>query len=92
MDSNSSDRLPITEEPKKVDTGMSNRSEADIKEAISNLEQILDSGASSVTVDGETTTFDMKSVNARLSSLKAELATLQGKKTRRPIFNKIDLS
>ncbi len=71
---------------------MSNRSEADIKEAISNLEQILDSGASSVTVDGETTTFDMKSVNARLSSLKAELATLQGKKTRRPIFNKIDLS
>ncbi len=71
---------------------MSNRSEADIKEAIANLEQILDSGASSVTVDGETTTFDMKSVNARLSSLKAELATLQGKKTRRPIFNTIDLS
>lgn len=71
---------------------MSNRSEADIKEAISNLEQILDSGASSVTVDGETTTFDMKSVNARLSSLKSELATLQGKKTRRPIFNTIDLS
>ena len=71
---------------------MSNRSEADIKEAIANLEQILDSGASSVTVDGETTTFDMKSVNARLSSLKSELATLQGKKTRRPIFNTIDLS
>ena len=69
-----------------------NRSESDIKEAISNLEQILDSGASSVTVDGETTTFDMKSVNARLTSLKAELATLQGKKTRRPIFNTIDLS
>ncbi len=69
-----------------------NRSESDIKEAISNLEQILDSGASSVTVDGETTTFDMKSVNARLASLKAELATLQGKKTRRPIFNTIDLS
>lgn len=71
---------------------MSNRSEADVKEAISNLEQILDSGASSVTVDGETTTFDMKSVNARLSSLKSELATLQGKKNRRPIFNTIDLS
>ena len=69
-----------------------NRSESDIKEAISNLEQILDSGASSVTVDGETTTFDMKSVNARLTSLKSELATLQGKKTRRPIFNTIDLS
>ncbi len=68
------------------------RNATDIKEAISNLEQILDSGASSVTVDGETTTFDMKSVNARLASLKAELATLQGKKTRRPIFNTIDLS
>ncbi len=68
------------------------RNATDIKEAISNLEQILDSGASSVTVDGETTTFDMKSVNARLASLKSELATLQGKKTRRPIFNTIDLS
>ncbi len=69
-----------------------NRSEADIKEAISNLEQILDSGASSVTVDGETTTFDMKTVMSRIKDLKSELATLQGKKTRRPIFNTIDLS
>ncbi len=69
-----------------------NRSEADVKEAIANLEQILDSGASSVTVDGETTTFDMKTVMSRIKDLKSELATLQGKKTRRPIFNTIDLS
>ena len=71
---------------------MSSRNTTEIKEAIANLEQILDSGASSVTVDGETTTFDMRAVHDRLASLKAELATLEGKKTRRPIFNRIDLS
>jgi len=71
---------------------MSNRSEADIKEAISGLEQILDSGAMMVTIDGETTQFDLTAAAARLKDLKAELATLQGKKTRRPIFNRVDLS
>jgi len=69
-----------------------NRGIADIKEAISNLEQVLDSGASSVTVDGETTTFDLGAVASRIKDLKSELATLQGKKNRRPIFNRIDLS
>lgn len=68
------------------------RTVTELKEAIANLEQILDSGASSVTVDGETTSFDMKAINERLKDLKSELATLQGKKTRRPIFNRIDLS
>ena len=71
---------------------MSNRNVTELKEAIANLEQILDSGASSVTVDGETTTFDLAAVSSRIKDLKAELATLQGKKTRRPIFNRIDLS
>jgi multidrug resistance efflux pump len=71
---------------------MSNRSEADIKEAISGLEQLLDSGAMMVTIDGETTQFDLSAAAARLKDLKAELATLQGKKTRRPIFNRVDLS
>ena len=71
---------------------MSNRNVTELKEAITNLEQILDSGASSVTVDGETTTFDLAAVSSRIKDLKAELATLQGKKTRRPIFNRIDLS
>lgn len=71
---------------------MSNRSEADIKEAISGLEQLLDSGAMMVTIDGETTQFDLTAAAARLKDLKAELATLQGKKTRRPIFNRVDLS
>ena len=68
------------------------RSITDIKSAISNLEQILDSGASSISIDGETTTFDLNKVEARLRSLKSELATLQGKAPRRPIFNRIDLS
>jgi hypothetical protein len=71
---------------------MSNRNVTDLKEAISNLEQILDSGASMITIDGETTQFDLTAVATRLRDLKAELATLQGKQARRPIFNRIDLS
>ena len=45
-----------------------------------------------VTIDGETTQLDLTAAAARLKDLKAELATLQGKKTRRPIFNRVDLS
>jgi hypothetical protein len=68
------------------------RTVTELKEAIANLEQILDSGASMITIDGETTQFDLDAVGARLKDLKAELSTLQGKKIRRPIFNRIDLS
>lgn len=68
------------------------RSIADLKSAIENLEAILDSGASMVTLDGETTQFNLPQVESRLRTLKAELATLQGKKNRRPIFNRINLS
>jgi hypothetical protein len=68
------------------------RSITDIKSSISNLEQILDSGATMVTIDGETTQFDLSAVSARLRDLKAELATLQGKNSRRPLFNRVDLS
>jgi hypothetical protein len=71
---------------------MSSRNISDIKEAISNLEQILDSGATTVAQDGSTTVFDLDRATARLKDLKSELATLQGKKTRRPLFNRIDLS
>ena len=69
-----------------------NRGIADIKEAISNLEQVLDSGATTVAQDGSTTVFDLDRAAARLTDLKAELSTLQGKKKRRRIFNSIDLS
>ncbi len=71
---------------------MSSRSETEIKEAIANLEQILDSGATTVAQDGSTTVFDLDRASARLKDLKAELSTLQGRQTRRPIFNRIDLS
>ncbi|MBU63422.1 MAG: hypothetical protein CMI26_13075 [Opitutae bacterium] len=68
------------------------RTVTELKEAIANLEQILDSGAAMITIDGETTQFNLEAVAARLKDLKAELSTLQGKKIRRPIFNRIDLS
>jgi hypothetical protein len=68
------------------------RSASDLQESINNLEQILDTGASMVTIDGETTQFDLSAISARLRDLKAELATLQGKKNRRPLFNRVDLS
>ena len=68
------------------------RSVSEIKEAISNLESLLDSGATMVTIDGETTQFSLEAATARLRDLKAELATLQGKKSRRPLFTRVDLS
>ncbi len=71
---------------------MSNRSAADIKDAIANLEQILDAGTKMVTQDGETVQFDLENAASRLRDLKSELAMLQGKSTRRPMFNRIDLS
>lgn len=62
-----------------------------IQEAIDNLEAILDSGASTVAQDGQTTVFDLKQIRERLSELRQELATTQGKQPRRPLFNKINL-
>ena len=71
---------------------MSQRSAADIKDAIANLQQILDSATKMVTQDGETVQFDLGQASSRLRDLQAELAVVQGKKTRRPLFNRIDLS
>ncbi len=71
---------------------MSSRTQADIKQAISDLETLLDSATKMVTQDGETVQFDLEAANSRLRDLQAELALLQGKKTRRPLFNRIDLS
>lgn len=71
---------------------MSSRSITEIKEAIANLEQILDAGATTVAQDGSTTVFDLDAAASRLRELKSELAGLQGKKSKRPIFNRIDLS
>jgi hypothetical protein len=68
------------------------RTVTELQDAISNLEQILDAGATMVTIDGETTQFDLEGASIRVRDLKAELATLQGKANRRPLFNQIDLS
>ena len=71
---------------------MSGRSASEIKEAIENLEQILDSATKMVTQDGETVQFDLENAASRLRDLKAELSRVEGKPTRRPLFNRIDLS
>ena len=71
---------------------MSQRSAADIKDAIANLQQILDSATKMVTQDGETVQFDLEQASSRLRDLQAELAVVQGRQTRRPLFNRIDLS
>jgi hypothetical protein len=68
------------------------RNATQLNDAIANLEQILDAGATMITIDGETTQFDLEGASIRLRDLKAELATLQGKANRRPLFNRIDLS
>lgn len=71
---------------------MSQRSATELKDAIANLQQILDSATKMVTQDGETVQFDLEQAASRLRDLQAELAVVQGKKTRRPLFNRIDLS
>lgn len=67
------------------------KSKADLKLAIDNLETILNSGASTVSVDGETTVFDLDSARERLRDLQAELRELEGRPARRPLFNRINL-
>ena len=65
---------------------------SEVKSAIANLEAILDSGATTVSVDGNTTVFNLDEVRKRLRSLNEELAKIEGKVRQRPIFNSIDLS
>jgi hypothetical protein len=71
---------------------MARRTETELKEAIANLEQILDAGATTVAQDGSTTVFDLDAAERRLRGLKVELAQLQGRKPRRPLFNRINLT
>lgn len=67
------------------------RTQTDLKDAISNLEQLLDSGATTVTQDGHTTVFNPQQARIRLQELRKELARLCGKRSRRPLFVKINL-
>ncbi len=67
------------------------KSKAELKLAIDNLETVLNSGASTISVDGETTVFDLDSARSRLRDLQAELRALEGRPARRPLFNRINL-
>ena len=62
---------------------------ADNSQKIAQLQEILDSGASSVTVDGITTSFDHDSIRQRISDLIAEDEALASKK---PIVSTILLN
>lgn len=68
------------------------RSITEIKEAISNLEKILDTSANTVSVDGNTTVFDLKAAKDRLKELREELSDAEGGASRRPLFRRIDMS
>tara|TARA_Y100001973_G_C5104942_1_gene284624 strand:+ start:434 stop:643 length:210 start_codon:yes stop_codon:yes gene_type:complete len=65
--------------------------EQDLRDAIANLEAILNSGAQTVAQDGHTTVFDLKEARTRLEDLKRELAECTGKKPVRPFFTRIRL-
>ena len=67
------------------------RSEADLKDAIENLEKLLDSGATTVTQDGHTTVFNPAHARVRLQELRRELARVRGQSSRRPFFVRINL-
>ena len=67
------------------------KSKAELQLAIDNLEQILNSGATTISVDGETTVFDLDAVRERLRDLQSELRALEGRPARRPLFNRINL-
>lgn len=63
-----------------------------LKEDIAALEAIVNSGATSVTEDGRSTTFDLKHCRHQLRELRAKLANLQNKRVPRPMFGSIDIS
>lgn len=64
----------------------------ELTEQIATLERILNSGATSVTEDGQTTAFDHDAIRHRLMSLRSRLNKLDGKRSPRPMMGQIDLS
>ena len=55
-----------------------------IEQSIANLRSIIDASASSTSVDGETTNFDLERARQRLMELESDLAALDKKKSTRP--------
>ncbi len=67
------------------------RTEATIQAAITNLENLLDTGATSTNIDGESVTFSPEAARVRLKDLRNELAEVQGVARPRPSFGFIDM-
>lgn len=63
----------------------------EIEAAIASLEDLINSGATSVQQDGQTVAFDQTLGRKRLRELKQELATINGTKKVRPRAFNINL-
>lgn len=82
-----------------VDTGTQSDDLKSICESIGAIEDLLDSGATSVTQDGQTVVFDRKDARKRLRQLQQRKLDLEAvangtgrrAKRRRPLLNRIDL-
>ena len=59
-----------------------NNRKYELQEAITDIESALNSGATSHTSDGQSTSWDHDSLRQRLVDLKNELADLEGKQAR----------
>lgn len=62
-----------------------------VKASIETLEDLINSGATSVSQDGQTVAFDQGAARKRLRELKQQLATLEGSKRTRPRAFNINL-
>lgn len=71
---------------------MSGTRREELKLKIKSLEDLLDSGASSITEDGQTTTFDREDARRQLLILRSELNKIEGRRSPRPIMGQIDIS
>lgn len=67
--------------------------EQEIQDAIAGLERVVNSGATSVVIDGQTTNFDIPYARKRLRELRNDLRKVQGKTgSKRPVMGSFDLS
>ena len=64
----------------------------EIEQAIADINSALDSGATSHSSDGQSTTFDQGALLRRKQALQDELDTLRGNPPTRPISYNIDMS
>ncbi len=64
------------------------RSLSEIRSRVNDLRELLESGATSITVDGTTTAFDLKEVRVELRNLERQLPEF---KDRRPRSSRIRL-